>query len=81
MYNDNMCKFCTGLRPAVNGICESCKGEYTTIRTFIEKYPISNLMDISNATKISLAKIRTFLDKGYFSIRNDRPKPEVVSRR
>jgi hypothetical protein len=53
-------------KPTTNGVCEICIEEYKTIRSYIEAKPLANVMEISNATKISIKRINQFVDKGKF---------------
>jgi hypothetical protein len=66
VVNNNVCLFCDYLAQSSNGICQSCKQEYTVVRGYIETNPSSNVMEISNSTKISLSKIRLFIKEGHF---------------
>jgi NMD protein affecting ribosome stability and mRNA decay len=62
-----MCLLCgQSTKPAKNGVCETCIEEYETIRSYIVQHPSANLMEISNATKISIKRINQFVDKGKF---------------
>jgi predicted ATP-dependent serine protease len=67
MYNT--CQICGELKSSNSGLCESCKEEYNTIRSYIEKSPRSTLMDISNSTRLSLKKIRLFVERGHFDLK------------
>jgi ribosomal protein L40E len=69
MLNNNVCPYCGFLKPAIRLACESCTEEYEALRLYIEKQPLSNMMEISNSTKISLKKIRLYIEKGHFSIK------------
>jgi molybdenum cofactor biosynthesis enzyme MoaA len=63
---NNFCQSCDQLRPTSQGICDVCTEDYKVIREYIQQNPESNVMDISNSTKISLKKIRIFVEKGNF---------------
>jgi hypothetical protein len=66
---NNLCPSCGFLKPVIHLVCESCTEEYKAIRFYIEKQPLSNIMEISTSTKISLKKIRMYIEKGYISLK------------
>jgi hypothetical protein len=69
MVNNNLCPYCGLLKPVIHLVCESCLEECKAIRFYIEKQPFSNMMEVSTSTKISLKKIRLYIEKGYFSLK------------
>lgn len=70
MNHKTICGYCGELEaPANRTICDACAEKYSTIRCYIQKNPQSTLMEISSSTGISLMKIKTFIDRGHFSLK------------
>jgi predicted ATP-dependent serine protease len=61
---NNFCMFCDQIKPSHQGMCNECRDEYNLIRDYIMQRTDANAMDISNSTKVSLMKIRRFIEKG-----------------
>jgi hypothetical protein len=65
--NNQLCILCgKSAKPTTHSVCETCVEEYKTIRSYIEEKPLANIMEISNATKISIKRINQFVDNGKF---------------
>jgi len=49
-------------------VCEDCFAQYETdfdkVRDYLYSHPNKNILEVSNATGISIDKIRTFLRQG-----------------
>jgi hypothetical protein len=69
MVNNNFCPYCGFLMPANRLACEYCTEEYEAIRFYLEQHPLSTMMEVSTSTKISLKKIRLYIEKGHFSLK------------
>lgn len=64
--NNRLCLICGELTATINGVCATCTEDYKKIRSHIETNPLDNIMQISNATNITLKRINQLVDKGKF---------------
>lgn len=64
-----VCQYCGYLKPANDAFCTTCTDEYIKIRSYIEERPASSLMEIAASTRIPLKKVRLFVEKGHFLLK------------
>ena len=70
MGNYQICDFCGNLsEKRSKKMCQSCEDSYNKIRTIIEAYPDTIVLDISNQTGVSVSRILSFVKVGYFTMK------------
>ncbi|WP_301624976.1 hypothetical protein [Paenibacillus apis] len=50
-------------------MCKSCEDGYIKVRSIVEKYPDTMVIDISRQTGISTSKILAFARNGFFILK------------
>ncbi len=67
MVNYRICDFCGNLyAKRTNQMCENCEKVYLKLRSIVEVYPDTIVLDLSNQTGISVSRILSFVRSGYF---------------
>ncbi|SDE90480.1 hypothetical protein SAMN04488542_103159 [Fontibacillus panacisegetis] len=70
MGNYQICDFCGNLSEKTSRkMCKSCEDAYLKIRSIVEVYPDTMVIDISKQTGISASKILAFARNGYFVLK------------
>lgn len=70
MGSYEICDFCGNLAEKTKyHMCHRCREGYLHIRSIIEENPNATVLEISNRTGLTIKKIHTFVNKGYFSIK------------
>lgn len=70
MGNYQICDFCGNLSErSSKKMCTDCQAAYEKIRSIVEAYPDTMVLDISKQTGISVSKILSFAQKGFFVLK------------
>lgn len=70
MGNYQICDFCGNLCERTSKkMCKSCEENYLKIRSIVEVYPDTIVLDLSNQTGISVSRILSFVRNGYFTMK------------
>ncbi|WP_018752909.1 hypothetical protein [Paenibacillus sanguinis] len=70
MGNYQICDFCGNLcEKSSKKMCKSCEEAYEKIRSIVEVYPDTMVIDISKQTGISASKILSFARNGFFVLK------------
>lgn len=70
MGNYQICDFCGNLSEKTSKkMCKSCEDGYIKIRSIVESYPDTMVIDISKQTGISASKILAFARNGFFVLK------------
>lgn len=72
MGNYQICEFCGHLYERNNKrMCNSCDEMYQRIRQIVETSPDTMVLNISLQTGVSVSRIMSFVENGYFRINKD----------
>lgn len=67
MGNYQICDFCGNLYEKRNGkMCQSCEKNYHKLRSVVEVYPDTMVLELANQTGVSVSRILSFVRNGYF---------------
>ncbi|MGO4370686.1 hypothetical protein [Paenibacillus sp. 2TAB19] len=67
MANYQICDFCGELSEKTSkNMCKSCEDMYHKLRDIVVAYPDTMVLDLSNQTGISVSRILSFANRGYF---------------
>lgn len=67
MANYQICDFCGELSERTSkNMCASCEKMYRKLRSIVEANPDTMVLDLSNQTGISVSRIVSFANKGFF---------------
>lgn len=70
MPNYKICDFCGNLfQVHIKNMCNSCEKMYIQIRNIVEDRPDTIVLEISNQTGISVSRILSFANHGYFRLK------------
>lgn len=70
MGNYQICDFCGNLSEKSSmKMCRDCQADYEKIRGIVEVRPDTMVLDISKQTGISVSKILSFGEKGFFVVK------------
>lgn len=70
MGNYQICDFCGNLYETRNtSMCQSCENIYLKIRSIVEVYPDTMVLELANQTGISASRILSFVRNGYFTMK------------
>ncbi len=70
MGNYQICDFCGNLyAKTVGKMCGDCERNYHRLRDIIVAHPGMTVLELSNHTGITVRKILTFVERGFFIMR------------
>lgn len=70
MGNYRICNYCGNLYEVkIKSMCSSCEKMYIKIRSIVEEFPDTIVLEISNQTGISVSRILSFAENGYFRLK------------
>lgn len=70
MGNYQICDFCGNLTEKNTiKMCPSCEQMYQKVRRIVEVHPDTIVLDLSNLTGVSVSRILSFVDNGFFTMK------------